>query len=57
MLNRENKLMVWGSLFKEKAKDQKDGFSLYYGDELFKGGKIKDLSLKYSIFGALVEHK
>lgn len=50
-------MRVWGSIFKEKPENQQDGFGLYYGDKLFNDGKIKDLSVKYSIFGALVEHK
>jgi hypothetical protein len=48
--------MVWGNIFKEKPVAEKEGFGLYYGDNLFNGGKIKELSLKYSIFGALVNH-
>jgi hypothetical protein len=48
--------MVWGNVFKEKPVTDADGFGLYYGDTLFNQGKIKNLSLKYSIFGALVEH-
>lgn len=48
--------MVWGNVFNEKPVMEQDGFGLYYGDKLFEGGKIKELSLKYSIFGALVEH-
>ena len=48
--------MVWGNIFKEKPAIQRDGFGLYFGDSLFNGGKIRDMSIKYSIFGALVEH-
>lgn len=57
VLNNQNNMRVWGSIFKEKPENQQDGFGLYYGDKLFNDGKIKDLSVKYSIFGALVEHK
>jgi len=57
VLNKNNQLMVWGNVFKEKAQLEKEGFGLYFGDSLFEGGKIKELSMKYSIFGALVEHK
>jgi hypothetical protein len=55
-LNKNNQLLVWGSVFKEKAKKESEGFGLYFGDELFDGGKVKSLSMKYSMFGALVEH-
>ncbi len=48
--------MVWGNVFKEKPSYEADGFGLHFGDTLFNGGKILDLSMKYSIFGALVQH-
>lgn len=59
LLNKHNQLMVWGNVFSEKIekKNQSEGFSLHFGDALFDGGKIKQLSMKYGIFGALVEHK
>jgi alpha-tubulin suppressor-like RCC1 family protein len=56
VLNKDNQMMVWGNIFKEKPAVQRDGFGLYFGDSLFNGGKIRDMSIKYSIFGALVEH-
>ena len=46
---------MWGNVFKEKPQGERDGFGLYYGNELFSGGKIKDISMKYQIFGALIE--
>lgn len=49
--------MVWGNVFKEASTKEADGFKLYFGDSLFDGGEIKDLSMKYSIFGALVQNK
>ena len=49
-------MMVWGNVFKEKPALERDGFGLQFGDSLFNGGKVKELSMKYSIFGALVEH-
>jgi len=48
--------MVWGNVFKEKAVAETNGFGLYYGDSLFEGHKIRELSMKYSIFGALVDN-
>lgn len=56
ILNKHNQMMVWGNVFKEKAQKESDGFGLYFGDSLFDGGQIKYLSMKYGIFGALVEH-
>ena len=56
VLNKDNQLMVWGNVFKEKPALERDGFGLHFGDTLFNGGKIRELSLKYSIFGALVDH-
>lgn len=53
----DNKLMVWGNVFKEKPAKEQDGFGLYFGNQLFEEGKVLQLSMKYSIFGALVEHK
>lgn len=50
-------MMVWGNVFKEKAQKEQDGFNLYFGDNLFNGGTIRELQMKYSIFGALVENK
>ena len=44
-------------MFKDKALKEHDGFGLYFGDSLFDGGKVKHLSMKYGIFGALVDHK
>ena len=56
LLNENNKLLVWGSVFKEKPVKEIDGFGLHFGDQLFEGKKVKDLSVKYSIYGALVEN-
>ena len=53
--NKNNQLMVWGGVFKEKAAQESDGFGLYYGSSLFDGGHIRQLSMKYGIFGALIE--
>jgi hypothetical protein len=50
-------MLAWGNVFKEKPVKQSEGFGLYFGDDLFNGGSIKYLSMKYSIYGALVENK
>ena len=36
---------------------QHDAFEVHDGDELFDGGKVRQLSMDYEIFGALVEDK
>ena len=33
-----------------------DNFSVYECDELFDKGRVKQLSMQYEIYGALVEH-
>jgi hypothetical protein len=53
--NDKNQLMVWGGVFKEKSEKECDGYGLYYGTNLFGEGKISQLSMKYGIFGALIE--
>lgn len=50
-------MMVWGNVFSQKPTKEVDGFGLYFGDSIFDGGKVKQLSLKYSVYGALVESK
>lgn len=55
--NKSNQLAVFGNVFKDKSENQKDGFGLYFGSELFNGGKVRHLCMKYQIFGALVEEK
>lgn len=53
----DNNVMAWGNVFKEKDQDEySEGFFRYNGALLFEEGKIKELEVKYSIFGALVEH-
>lgn len=56
VLSKENNLITWGNIFKEKPSVESEGFGLHFGDTLFDGGKVKHLSMKYSIFGALVEN-
>ncbi len=50
-------MLAWGNVFKQKAEKESEGFGLYFADQLFDGGKVKQLSMKYQIFGALVENK
>lgn len=48
--------MVWGNIFKEKSETYSEGFHVYNQDALFDDGTIKDLEVRYGVFGALVEH-
>lgn len=45
--NQNNQLAVWGNVFKEKPQTEKDGFGLYFGNDLFNGGTLKHLCMKY----------
>jgi len=56
-VNSKNQIITWGSVFKAKSTENEEGFDLYYVDDIFEGGKIVDISMKYSIFGALIDHK
>jgi alpha-tubulin suppressor-like RCC1 family protein len=54
-----NNLHSFGTLFKKSllSEEQYDGYGIYDGDELFEGGKIVDLQMKYETFGVLTEDK
>lgn len=58
LVTRNNKILVWGDMFKDKVDkfQYSEGFNTYDGNVLFDDGKIKQLDVKYNIFGALVEH-
>ncbi len=56
LLNEDNQLYVWGNVFKQKSEVQSEGFFHFDGDKLFEEGEIKQLEVKYTIFGALVKH-
>jgi hypothetical protein len=56
ILTKKNDLMVWGNLFKGMPQQQTEGFSVVSADEMFEGGKINQLELRYSIYGAIVEN-
>lgn len=57
MVNQDNQLLVWGNVFKAKSDKQISGFNIYYGDTLFENGKCKNLSMKYGLFGVVVDNK
>lgn len=52
-----NNLHCFGTIVKQKAEEQYDGYGIYEGDELFEGNKIVDLQMKYETFGVLCEDK
>lgn len=54
--NRSNQILAWGNVFKEKPHKDIDKFGLHFASTLFDGGSIKDLSMKYGVFGALIEN-
>jgi alpha-tubulin suppressor-like RCC1 family protein len=56
VVDNENNIHAFGKLFKEKTDEQYDGFEIYDSDKLFDSGKILDLTMKYEVLGALVEH-
>jgi alpha-tubulin suppressor-like RCC1 family protein len=57
IVDSDNNLHTYGKLFKQKAEHEHEGFEVHDGDELFDGGKVKQLSMDYEIFGALVQDK
>ena len=52
-----NNLHCFGTIVKQKAEEQYDGYGIYEGDEFFEGNKIVDLQMKYETFGVLCEDK
>lgn len=56
VVNKNNQLLSFGDLLKSKQK-QEDiaGYDVFFGDSLFGGQKLKYLSAKYGVFGAIVE--
>jgi alpha-tubulin suppressor-like RCC1 family protein len=57
IINNDNNLLVWGNnIFKEKSEIHTEGFDFFYGDNLFNGGIVSQLEVKYGIFGCLVQH-
>ena len=56
LVNKENQMLVWGNMFSNKSNIDINGFKLYEGDTLFNEGKVRDMSIKYSLFGVVTEH-
>ena len=55
LVNNDNQMFIWGSVFKNNSSVKVDGFDLYYGDDLFEDQKCINLSMKYGLFGAVTE--
>ena len=52
-----NDLLIWGSVVSgDSSALSSEGYTMYSGEELFDGGSIEQLEVKYSIYGALVKH-
>eukprot|EP00352_Strombidinopsis_acuminata_P002460 CAMPEP_0176396192 /NCGR_PEP_ID=MMETSP0126-20121128/44032_1 /TAXON_ID=141414 ORGANISM="Strombidinopsis acuminatum, Strain SPMC142" /NCGR_SAMPLE_ID=MMETSP0126 /ASSEMBLY_ACC=CAM_ASM_000229 /LENGTH=56 /DNA_ID=CAMNT_0017769563 /DNA_START=1132 /DNA_END=1302 /DNA_ORIENTATION=+ len=56
MKDVNNNIYAYGKLFKDKAQEEVEGFSIYDCEDMFNGGELKQLSMKYEVFGALVKH-
>lgn len=56
MKDINNNIYSYGKLFKDKAEDEIDGFSIYDCEHVFQGGQLEQLSMKYEVFGAVVKH-
>lgn len=55
--NSDGLILTWGNVFKAKKDGEVEGFEIYRTDDMFEGGTIKDLSLRYGVYAAVVEHK
>ena len=55
LATEENDLLIWGPVFKDSSSTSTEGFKLYSGEHYFDGGIIDKLSVRYSIFGAVVK--
>ena len=53
--NQHDQMLAWGDVFKEKTSTQTAGFKMYFGKDLFNGQRLRQLSMKYGIYGALLE--
>ncbi len=56
VLDTDNNLHTIGPVFKDSTESSHDGFSVHDGDKLFDGGKVRNLSVQYEIYGAVVDH-
>lgn len=62
IVTNDNNMLIWGNVIcvgtSQKTKcmgTDIEGFSLYNGYKLFDGGVVKQLEIKYDVFGALVQ--
>lgn len=57
VLDTDGNIHINGKVVSAKSIGTHDAFQIYDADELFDGGKVKQLSMQYEMYGALVEHK
>lgn len=57
VIDYENNIHCFGKIFKDKAKEEFDGFGIYDAEKIFDQGKVLDLQMKYEVLGALVQDK
>ena len=56
LVNNDNQILSFGDLLKNQGTiEELDGFKIHFGDNLFDGKRLKYLSAKYGVFGAIVE--
>jgi hypothetical protein len=56
VLDSDRNIHINGKVVSAKSIGTHDAFHIYDADELFNGGKVKQLSMQYEMYGALVEH-
>lgn len=57
VLDTDNNLHTNGKVFSGRAELTHDGFEVHDGDELFNEGRVRQLSMNYEMFGALVDER
>lgn len=57
ILDKENNMHTFGKIIKTTPIANHEGFDVHDADKLFDGGRVKQLSMQYEIFSALVEDK
>jgi len=56
ILDTDNNMHSFGNIVNAKPIGNHDGFAVHDADKLFDGGRVKQWSLEYESFGAVVEH-
>jgi len=56
VVNYMNQILTFGDLLgKSRRGDEIEGFTVHDGSDVFDGYRVKQLSAKYGVFGAIVE--